>query len=369
MELDRTKRKLVTNWWMTIDRFFFYGVMILIMFGIALLMAASPPVAKDLGYSSFYFVKKQIFFIILGVSIILSLSAANITTIRRLSVLGFLGCFILLIAVELWGYETKGARRWIRLFGFSIQPSEIIKPFFAILIAWILTRKKLEQKFPGYIIAFSIMGVIGLLLIQQPDFGMTISLGAIWFTQLVVGGLNIFFIIACFVLGLIGVIMAYSYLDHVKKRIDVFFDSSSGDSYQTTKSIDAFENGGIFGTGPGQGKVKEILPDSHTDFIFSVAGEEFGLIFCLIIISIYAAIILRAYFKIYLDKDIFVLLAVSGLAMQIFFQAAVNMGVAINLLPNTGMTLPFVSYGGSSMISVSLAAGMILAFTRKKYGV
>ena len=370
MKFDRTKKQFIATWWWTIDRYILTGILILICLGMALVLAASPYIAQRIGLDSFYFFKRQLLYIIVGAGIIFTISMLDQVVIRRLSVLGFLGCFILLLGVELFGYETKGAKRWIYILGFSVQPSELIKPFFAVLVAWFLARKNLETNFPGYLISGILFAMIAVLLIRQPDFGMTVTIGAIWFIQMVTGGLSIIFILAAGILGIIGVATAYTTLPHVQKRIDAFLNTGSGniDNYQTRKSLEAFQNGGIFGTGPGQGKVKEILPDAHTDFIFSVAGEEFGLLFCLLIISLYVAVIFRCLYRIYQSNDVFVILAVLGLVMQIFIQAAVNMGVAINLLPNTGMTLPFVSYGGSSMISVSIAAGMILAFTKKRYG-
>ncbi len=368
MDLRTTKRKLSTKWWASIDRYVLSCVIILSIIGIALLMAASPSVAQRIGYEPFYFVKKQFAFLVIGFCIIIGLSFTDSTTTRRIAILGYLGCLLLLIFVELAGYETKGARRWVRLLGFSIQPSEVIKPFLAVLTAWILTRKTTEKNFPGYTYATLSVALVLFFVIRQPDFGMTLSIAVIWFSQLIIGGLNVLLVFSGAIFGLIGIITAYFLLDHVRKRIDVFLDASSGDNYQTSKSLQAFENGGVFGTGPGQGRVKEILPDSHTDFIFSVAGEEFGLIFCLGLIFIYAFLSIRCLYQTLNSKDLFVVLAVSGLTIQIFFQAAINMGVAINLLPNTGMTLPFVSYGGSSMISASLAIGMILSFTRKKFG-
>lgn len=368
MNLNNTKRKIVTRWWSAVDRYILSTVLILIALGIALLMASSPAVAQRLGFESFYFVKRQVVYLIFGLAVMITISTFNVVTTRRLAVLGFIACLALLVSVEFVGYETKGAQRWIRILGFSVQPSEMIKPFFAVLTAWILTRKNIEKDFPGYTISALLLFTVIFFVIRQPDLGMTLSIILIWFTQLVVGGLNIIFVIAGSVFGLIGLIAAYFIFDHVRTRIDVFLDAGSGDNYQTTKSLQAFENGGIFGTGPGQGKVKEILPDSHTDFIFSVAGEEFGLIFCLALIFLYCFLTLRCLYRAVHERDFFILLAITGLTFQIFFQAAVNMGVAINLLPNTGMTLPFVSYGGSSIVSVSFATGMILSFTKKKFG-
>lgn len=368
MDIRRTKRKLNSTWWGTIDRYILSTTLIIITLGIALLMAASPSVANRLGYESFYFVKRQLFYLVIGLAIIAAYSAMSIVTARRLAVFGFLACLLLLLIVEFHGYETKGARRWVRILGFSIQPSEVIKPFFAVLTAWLITRRTTEKGFLGYSFSILSLFLVATLVIRQPDLGMTISIIAIWFTQFVVGGLNLIFVFSGVISLVIGFVISYFSLDHVRKRVDTFLDTSSGDNYQTSKSLQAFENGGVLGTGPGQGEVKEILPDAHSDFIFSVAGEEFGLIFCLILISLYGFLILRCLYKASKENDLFIILALTGLSVQLFFQSAVNMGVAVNLLPNTGMTLPFISYGGSSMLSSSFAIGMILTFTKKKFG-
>ena len=369
MKLQRGRGNIGFTWWRTVDRYILSGILGLMTIGLVLVMAASPTVAERIGLSYFHFIQKQVLYVIMGLLIMFVVSSFDPITVRRLSFLGFIVFFVLLIGVDLFGFETKGAKRWIYLGGISIQPSELLKPFFAVLTAWIITRRNMDNKFPGFTIATIIFALIAFLLIRQPNFGMTLTMGVIWFTQMIIGGLNIFIIGGLGVLGIIGIIGAYHYLPHVQNRINTFLNTSeAGDNYQTEKSLEAFQNGGIFGTGPAQGKIKEIIPDAHTDFIFSVAGEEFGLIFCLIIIAIYGFIIFRCLYRAYGDKDLFVLLAVTGLTMQIFFQAAVNRGVATNLLPNTGMTLPFVSYGGSSMLSVSLVVGMILCFTRKKFG-
>ncbi len=368
MKLTR-RGNIVYTWWWTLDKYIVAGIALLLVLGVMLVMAASPTVAERIGLTYFHFIKKQILYVIMGVTIISAISFLDPVTTRRLSVLGFVIFFILLIGVDVAGFETKGAKRWIYLAGISIQPSELLKPFFAVLTAWLLTKRNTDKQFPGFTIATIIFGIISVLLIRQPNFGMTLTMGVIWGAQMFIGGLNIILILGMGIAGVIGIFGAYHYLPHVQNRINTFFNTSeAGDNYQTEKSLEAFHNGGVFGTGAGEGVVKQILPDAHTDFIFSVAGEEFGLLFCLGIIAIYGFITFRCIYRAYNDNDLFTLLAVTGLTMQLFFQAVVNMGVATNLLPNTGMTLPFISYGGSSIMSVSLVVGMILSFTKKKFG-
>jgi cell division protein FtsW len=370
MNFSRNRGNILFAWWWTVDRYIISGIMLLLAVGFTLVMAASPTVAERIGLGYFHFVQRQVIFILAGLGIMFTMSLLSPVGTRRVSVLGFIVFFALLIMVDIAGFETKGAKRWIYIAGLSLQPSELLKPFFAVLTAWLITRKNSDNKFPGFLISTIFFGLIALLLIRQPNFAMTLTVGVIWFTQMIVGGLNIFIIIGLGVAAIAGIIGAYNYLPHVQHRIDLFLNSSAGTSenYQTEKSLEAFNNGGVFGTGAGQGVVKQILPDAHTDFIFSVAGEEFGLWLPLLIISLYGFLVFRCIYRAYFEKDLFIMLAVTGLTMQLFFQAAVNMGVATNLLPNTGMTLPFISYGGSSMLSVSLVTGMILSLTRKKFG-
>lgn len=370
MKFHRNRENILFAWWWTVDRYIVSGILILLAVGFTLVMAASPTVAERIGLTYFHFVRRQVVYILAGLGVMFALSLLSPVSTRRLSVMGFVLFFILLIMVDLMGFETKGAKRWIYLGGISLQPSELLKPFFAVLTAWLITRKNTDDKFPGLMISTALFGIIAFLLIRQPNFGMTLTIGVIWFTQMIIGGLSIYIIGLLGVGAVGGIIAAYNFLPHVRHRIDLFLSSSAGttENYQTEKSLEAFNNGGILGTGAGEGVVKQILPDAHTDFIFSVAGEEFGLWLCLVIIALYGYVVFRCMYRAYYDKDLFIMLAVTGLTMQLFFQAAVNMGVATNLLPNTGMTLPFISYGGSSMISVSVVVGMILSLTRKKFG-
>lgn len=367
MRLQKTRRKIQATWWSTIDKPLFIAFASLLIIGFALVMAASPTVAKRINVGSFHFVYRQFVYMLVGCTIMIWLTTLQVTSARRVAILGFFACFILLILVDFMGFETKGSKRWIYLGHISIQPTEVLKPFFAVLIAWLLTRKYRDENFPGFTASFAVCAIINLFIIRQPDFSMVINIVAIWFTQMMVAGFSMYIVILIGLLGIAGIVAGYFLLDVVKIRIDTFIGKGGADNYQTTKSIDAFKSGGIFGQGPGQGKVKEFIPDCHTDFIFPVAAEELGLIFALLLIGIFTFITLRGYFRLIGEKDMFVITAVSGLIMIIFFQAAINMGVAVNLFPNTGMTLPFISYGGSSMVSICVTAGLILCFLRKRY--
>jgi cell division protein FtsW len=370
LKFTGNRENLLAAWWWTVDRYLMTAVFALIAIGFMLVMAASPVVAERMGLGQYHFVRKQVVYILAGLAIMITTSLLSPIATRRLSILAFIGFFFLLIGVDIMGVEANGAKRWLNIAGFTLQPSELLKPFFAIFTAWILTRKNSDNKFPGFTISIISFALIAVLLLRQPNLSMTATVGVIWMTQMFLAGLNMFIILGLGVAGLLTLFGAYYYLPYVQNRINLFMNSSEtgGENFQTEKSLEAFHNGGILGTGAGEGVIKQIIPDAHTDFIFAVAGEEFGLLFCLGIISIYGFIIFRCIYRAYNEKDIFILLAITGLAMQLFFQAIVNMGVATNLVPNTGMTLPFVSYGGSSMISVSIVVGLILSLTRKKFG-
>ena len=274
-----------------------------------------------------------------------------------------------MILVLFIGEEIKGSKRWVSLGFISIQPSEFIKPIFSIVTASILIRRYADKNLACFKIStFLYLVLVGLLAIQ-PDLGMVITISAIWGTQMFLAGLSMIWIIFLGLGGVIGLFAAYTFLPHVTVRINSFLDPDKSENYQIKKSIEAFRNGGVYGTGPGEGVVKQHLPDSHTDFIFAVVGEELGMIVGILVIFIFAFIVIRGLFRIYKVGDLFSIIATTGLLMQIGFQAVVNIGVTLHLLPTKGMTLPFISYGGSSILSISIAMGMILALTRKRYGV
>ncbi len=368
LNFDRTNKSILGNWWWTVDRYTLSAVGLLTAIGIILVMAASPVIAQKLGLSPMHFVIRQLIFLFAGAICIISFSLMNPVVIRRVALLGFVGSIIFLLLVHFIGADIKGAKRWIFVAGFSLQPSEFVKPFFAVVTAWILAQKNMIEGYPGYRISLILYMLVISLLIIQPDFGMTLSVSAVWFCQLFISGIPIIWIVGVAILGIGGLISGYMLLPHVKNRIDLFFDPSTGDNFQVVKSREAFTNGGFFGQGPGEGLVKNIIPDSHTDFIFAVAGEELGTIICLFIVLLFCFIIVRGFYKISKENNLFVVYATAGLLIQFGIQAIVNMGVTLGLLPNTGMTLPFISYGGSSTLAISISIGMILSFTRRRYG-
>lgn len=369
MPLDRKKNGFMNKWWWSVDRYIVLSVAALIGIGLILVMAASPAVAERIGLESFYFIKRQLVFVLAALPIIFFISVLSPVVIRRIAIFGYGICIILLLAVPFVGMEIKGAHRWINFGGFSLQPSEFMKTFFVVLTAWILSKKYEGLKFKGLEIAAGLYLLLVMLLLMQPDFGMTMTVSMVWVGQLFISGLHIAFFFLAAILGILGIVSAYFMFPHVAKRINNFIDPASGDAYQITKSLQAFSNGGVLGRGPGQGVVKEQLPDSHTDFIFAVAAEEMGMITCLIIMALFAFIIIRGFVRISSEDDKFIIFSVSGLLMQLGIQAIINMSVSLHLMPTKGMTLPFISYGGSSMFSAALAIGVIIALTKKRYGV
>jgi cell division protein FtsW len=341
--------------------------MAIVACGVVLVMAASPVVAERIGLPPFHFVNRQFAFLFLGLSSMFIFSMLPLVIVRRTAVICFLGTLLLLVAVQVFGAEVKGAKRWLFFGGFTLQPSEFVKPFFAVVTAWILARGSWEVKFPGYRISIGLYALVVFLLITQPDFGMTIAVSTVWGVQMFLAGLPLVWVIGIGVAGVGGAVSAYIFLPHVADRINTFLDPGKGDNYQVEKALEAFVNGGFFGVGPGQGVVKEVIPDSHTDFIFAVAGEEFGTLVCLLIVALFVFVVLRGFLRIYKEEDLFVVFASAGLLVQFAMQAIINMGVSLKLLPNTGMTLPLVSYGGSSTVAICITMGMILCFTRKRF--
>ena len=287
---------------------------------------------------------------------------------RRAALIVFALALVLTAATMVVGVEIKGARRWIHFPGLSIQPSEFLKPAFAVVAAWLFSLQRTSPGFPGNAVSIAAYVVVAALLIKQPDLGMAFVVSVVWFCQFFLAGLNLGFVAVLGALGVVGLLGAYHFLPHVHSRIDRFLDPAAGDQYQVTRSLEAFSNGGLLGTGPGQGTVKMQLPDAHADFIFAVSGEELGLVWTLLLVALFAFIVLRGFSRLLKDSNLFVLLAAAGLLVQFGMQAFINMASSLHMMPTKGMTLPFVSYGGSSLIALGFGMGMVLALTRRHFG-
>jgi cell division protein FtsW len=340
-------------------------MVILLAFSLMLVTTASPAVANRIGLTDNYFSSRHVVFLALAVIIILTFSLLDKKWIRRLAIFGFLGSLLMLVLVKFYGFEVKGATRWINIGGFSYQPSEFMKPFFAVVTGWILSLHYYEE-FPSFKVCFILFVSVAALLIIQPDFGMLVMVSAVFGIQLFVAGLPIIWLFIAIFASVFGSIGAYLLLPHVASRINRFLDPVNSENYQVTRSLEAFESGGLYGKGPGEGSVKQFLPDSHTDFIFAVAGEEFGAIICLMIIITFAYIVIRILINLLHEDDKFIQIAAIGIISQFGLQAVINMGVSLNLLPTKGMTLPFISYGGSSTLAISIGMGMLFGLTKRK---
>lgn len=362
----RADKSVLGNWWWTTDRWMLAGLLTLVACGLLLMPAASPSVAERIGLPPFYFVHRHLLMLAPAMAIMFAVSMLSPKGVWRVASLVLLCCLPLMLAVVFIGPEIKGATRWISIFGFSLQPSEFAKPAFAVTSAWLIARGQQEQGFPGVYLSTGIFAVVVGLLLLQPDLGMTVVTSAIWGAQIFLSGLSMWLIFALAGLGIVGLVGAYNFFPHVTSRIDRFLDPQSGDNYQVQKSLDAFANGGFFGTGPGHGQVKMNLPDAHADFIFAVAGEELGLFAALFIVLVFAFVLGRSIWRAVHSDDAFTVLAVGGLATQFALQSLVHMGSSLQLLPAKGMTLPFISYGGSSLLSLGLGMGMLLSLTRKR---
>ena len=368
MSFARTDKSAVAQWWWSVDRWTLLALAALVGFGSLLVMAASPSVAERIGVDHLHFVRRYFAVLPAALAVMFAVSLQTPRNVRRIAIAGFAVAVALMVATLFIGVEIKGARRWIELPWFSLQPSEFVKPCFAVLSAWLFAKSRETPAFPGQPIAAGLFLLVLFLLIRQPDFGMTFVVAAVWFTQFFLAGLRLTWAAACLGTGGLGLVAAYFTLPHVQSRIDRFLDPASGDSYQIDRSMDAFMNGGLWGRGPGEGTVKNMLPDAHADFVFAVAGEELGLIVCLVIVVLFAFIVLRGFSRLLQENNLFIVIAATGLFVQFGLQAVINMASALHLIPTKGMTLPFISYGGSSLLALGLGMGMALALTRRRFG-
>jgi len=364
----RTDRSVMGLWWWTVDRWTMAALILLMCIGALLVLAASPAVATHLKLDSFYLVRHHFALLVPAAFIMLGVSLMTPVGVRRLAIVGLVFAAALTALTLVDGSEIKGARRWIDLLGLSIQPSEFVKPCFAVVAAWMFAEQHGKRRVPGNLIAVALYLAIVSLLMAQPDFGMTFVISLTWFAQFVLAGLPLLWIGSLMVVGVSGIVGAYFMFPHVAARIDGFLNPTGGDTYQVDRSLEAFVNGGLYGVGPGEGTVKQVLPDAHSDFVFAVAGEEFGLIACLIIVLLFGFVVLRGYTRLLRETNLFVLLAAAGIITDFGLQAIINMASTLHLMPTKGMTLPFISYGGSSLSALALAMGMFLSLTRRRMG-
>ena len=370
MAFSRADTSVLGRWWWTVDRWTLAALLTLIGFGYVMMLAASPAVAERIGASSRHmFFIKQVAYLAMAAALMVAVSLLSVKGVRRFALLGFAAAVVLTAATLVVGVEIKGARRWLPIPGLSLQPSEFLKPFFAVVAGWLIAEGKLPgSKVWGASIALGLFLVVAAILKGQPDIGMLLVVSAVFFAQFFVAGMNLFLVGAVGGIGIAGAIGAYLIFPHVQSRVHRFLDPSSGDSYQVSVALEAFANGGLLGRGPGEGRVKNVLPDAHADFVFAVAGEEFGMVLCLVILLLFAFVVVRGLMRLLGETDLFVMLAGTGLLTQFGLQAFVNMASTLHLIPTKGMTLPFVSYGGSSVLAIAIGMGMLLALTRRRTG-
>ncbi len=365
--LSRADTSLLGRWWWSVDRVTLLALSVLICFGYLLALAATPGFSMHLSDPHTMGMIKQIIFLGLGAVTMLGMSMLTLRQVK-LAALGMGIVFFLLTGFTLLhGVEVDGAHRWISLPGFTIQPSEFLRPAFIIVAGWLIAESRRTPGFPGKRAALGLFMLTALLLKMQPDIGMTFLFTMVLFAQFYLDGLEVKWVGVAALLVLVALGAAFVFIPHVHTRVMLFLHPTNQTAYQALTALSAFGNGGLFGLGPGEGQVKHFLPDARADFVFAVAGEEFGLVFCGFIILVFAAIVIRAMMRLLGEPNLFVVLAAGGLIVGFGLQAFVNMASSLSLIPTKGMTLPFISYGGSSVLAISIQMGFLLALTRKRH--
>jgi cell division protein FtsW len=364
--VSRAERSAFGDWWWTVDHLLLAGLAILMLAGLVFLMAGGPPVAERLGLSTFHFVNRQVMFLIPALLIMIPVSFLSLRHLRRLALIVYAAGMVLILLAFQYGPEIKGAHRWIMIGPLGLQPSEFVKPAFVVLSAWAFSEGARRKDVPGTLLAFLLLPATIIPLILQPDFGQTMLVTIVWCGLFFVAGLHWFWVMGLGGAGLVGIVAAYQFLPHVRARIERFLDKESGDTFQVDTAMESFSRGGWLGRGPGEGSVKRILPDAHTDFIFAVTAEEFGIVVCIALLMVFAFIVLRGLMLARRNEDTFCRLAATGLIFMFGLQACINMMVNVHLMPAKGMTLPFISYGGSSLLSLALGMGFLIALTRRR---
>ena len=365
----RADRSAVGRWFWEIDRVLLLLVAILIAIGLVAVAAASPAAAERYSggavrFAPLHYFYRQLVWIALSIPVMIFISMLPRERLKRLALIGTGICIGAMLLVPLIGPEVNGARRWLGLGFAQVQPSEFLKPCFIVTMAWLLSWKEKDKGLPVMLLSGGFTALVAMLLMLQPDFGSTIIFCAVWVAMIALAGVNLRVLAGIGVGGLVGIVLAYFFYDVAQLRIDGFL-FGEGDNFQVENAMRTLTAGGLLGMGPGGGTRKFGLPEPHTDYIFSVIGEEFGLIACIAIAAIYCTIVVRVLVKLLDEDEPFVILAAAGLACQFGMQALINMAVNVQLAPSKGMTLPFISYGGSSMLALSIGMGLLLAFTRR----
>ncbi|MGN6410221.1 MAG: putative lipid II flippase FtsW [Nitrobacter sp.] len=364
--ISREQRTPLSEWWWTVDRLLLAAMILLMLTGVVLSLAASPSVATRIGLDPFHFFHRHVLFLVPSIVVMVGVSFLSPRQIRRSALIVFGLSIVLIVATLAFGPEVKGAKRWITILGVNIQASESAKPAFVVLAAWLFSESARKPEMPATSMALTLLLGLVTLLVMEPDFGQTMLILMVWGALFFIAGMRIVWVFGLAGTAIAGLFAAYMLVPHVAVRIQRFMDPASGDTFQVDTAMDAFANGGWFGLGPGEGIAKRSLPDSHTDFVFAVGAEEFGIIMCLALLALFTFIVMRTLSRAYASEDLFSRFAASGLAIMFGVQAAINMAVNLHLIPAKGMTLPFISYGGSSMVSLAYGVGLMLALTRQR---
>jgi cell division protein FtsW len=366
MRISRADDSVVGRWWHSFDRVLLGAMVALMAAGLVLSLAASPAVAMRKGLPALFFAERQIGFAVAGLCLMIAVSMLSPFQIRRLALLLLAGGLAAMAIVLFWGEEINGARRWLRIAGFSLQPSELMKPGFAVISAWAFAESERRPDMPAIVIAVGLLAVTCWLLVLQPDIGQTLLVCGVWMALFVLSGRSHLASLGLGAAAAAGLAAAYATFPHVKYRIDRFITPVRGDNSQIDRAHQSFAEGGLLGRGPGEGTIKTVLPDAHTDFVFAVVAEEFGALVALVLLGLIATVAVRPLVKAAGMRDGFIRYGTISLALMVGFQSLINLGSNVGLLPAKGMTLPFLSVGGSSMIAMSIMGGMLIGLTRRR---
>jgi len=365
----RSDRSPIGVWWWTMDRWLLGAVGILLVLGVMMAFAASPAAAARLNLSDpFHFALRQSVFAAVGAAVLIAASVLDDRGVRRVAFFVFLVSILVMAALPFIGHSAKGATRWLDLGSFSLQPSEFMKPALIVMVAWMFAEAQKGEGVPGVTIAFVLYGISVALLLIQPDVGQTILISIAFGAAFWMAGVPISWVMGMGALSVAGMISTYSRFPHVASRVDRFMNPETADTHQVDRAAEAIAAGGLIGRGPGEGVMKRHVPDLHTDFIYSVAAEEYGLVFSLALIALFGFLVIRGLYRALKLSDPFQQVAAAGLFVLVGEQALINIAVNLNLIPTKGMTLPFISYGGSSMLAICLTLGLALALTRRRPG-
>jgi cell division protein FtsW len=365
MRIARDERSVLTDWWFTVDRLLLAGILAIAGAGVVLSLAASPAIAIKRGLPTFHFVERQLAFIAVATVLMLGLSLLSPARVRRVALAGCAAVLVLLLLVLIYGAEINGARRWLHVAGYSLQPSEFAKPMFVVLSAWLLAEGRRRPDMPALPLAFALYLAFAGLLVLQPDLGQALLISLVWCALFFLAGGSVTWFAALLALPVVGLAASYFTTGYVRLRVDRFLNLVPRDNFQADRARQSFVEGGLFGRGPGEGTIKSMLPDAHNDFIFAVIAEEYGVLACLVLLGLFALVVVRVFSRQIGERRDFLRLGAMGLALLFGLQAIVNMAVNTGLLPTKGITLPFISIGGSSTLAMGVALGMLLALTRR----